>query len=179
MLRHYLHGGGNDLTLNGTDMDRIWDNPGFNEVYEDELARVIRANGEGDIDHKGTFINHNLDPSQGDLFSAFHDIRWKINVKGCTVSEQENWFFEGDVTLSVEDRYGFSDPRMAHRTPFFRQEWLHDRYQFMQEGRFLRLERRGWVHPFNVKGSKTRSMAALVPKTGGAPRVEIAPIDTY
>ena len=140
---------------------------------------MIRSNGEGKFDHKGKFIPHNFDGSQGDLFSAFHDIRWKIDVKGCTKDEIDNWAFEGDVTLSVSDRYGFSDPRMAHRTPFFMQDWLPDRYQNMNEGRFLRLEGRGWVHPYEVKGSKTRSIYAIVPKASGAPLSLVAPSVTY
>jgi RHS repeat-associated protein len=182
LLLHYIHGGGSSLTLSQTDMDIILAHPGFKSAFDAELARVVRSRrlSTGEFEDKGVIANYNFDKSQGDLFSAFHDMRWKIDVKGCIEREWDGYFFAGDVTLSVEDKYGFSDPKNDARTPFLVQGLLPDRYQYMPEGRFRRLEKRGLAVPFDVKGSQTNIVYAKVPYEGGASRVDIVPpINTY
>ena len=42
-------------------------------------------------------------------------------------------------------------PSNGSRMPLASQDWILNRYQFMTEDRFLRLEKRGWVKPFDIK----------------------------
>jgi len=95
---------------------------------------------------------------EGDLFSAYHNIHFKLDLRGCILREKEDVTFKGDVTWHFEDGYGFSNPKNDHRMPFQDRWYLPDRYQFFKEGRFRRLEERKWVHPFKIKGTLTRTL---------------------
>lgn len=57
---------------------------------------------------------------------------------------------------------------MAHRQPFNNFDILPDHIQNIREGRFLRLEKRGWTHPFHISGELKRKVTILVPKGAGA-----------
>ncbi len=146
-------------------MDQIIDNQGFQQrSAEPNLAQIISRHGPGDIDHKDSaWRTHRFfNMPDADLWSAFNDIRFKNDLKGCVSKSGNALTFKGTVTWHFADRWGFSDPTMDGRQPFQFWNWLPDRYQYFQEGRFRRLEIRHWVKPFNISGTRSRKVTIKV-----------------
>ncbi|MCI0556746.1 MAG: hypothetical protein L0287_37885, partial [Anaerolineae bacterium] len=139
MLSNYLRRGG-DLTLTDSEMDQVIANLDFQRFSSGpNLAASIGLNGPGAIDHgDSVWLNHRFyNNRDGDLWSAFNDIRFKNDLMGCiSVSRiSGNLVFRGTVTWHFSDYWGFSDPAMDGRTPFQFWDWLPDRYQYFEEGK--------------------------------------------
>jgi hypothetical protein len=76
----------------------------------------------------------------------------RVNPAGIkTISEKQD---HGNLTVDMSDMWTFGSSRTAYRQPFQFWDWVPDRYQYIREQRFLDLETRGWVKPFNIKGRR-------------------------
>lgn len=156
-LGNYLDGDG-DLTLSESEIMLIINNERFkSDSSNPTIAGLINKNGIGSINKTSSEIAHTFrNNPDGDLWSAFNDLRFKVRLEGCIIEEGEQLVFDGRITWEFSEYWGFSDPNTDNRMPFQFWDWLPDRYQFFEEGRFRRLEEREWTHPFNISGSLTQ-----------------------
>jgi RHS repeat-associated protein len=156
-LARYLNKTGGVMGLDANTHSKLHKNEKFDRIYKDALGEIIVTSFYG---KQGTFSVNlegtnprtvSFSPYDGDLFYAFHNIQLKPRAKGTLCISGTTWTFKGLLGAEVWDNYNFSDPSKGSRKPLASQDWILDRYQFMTEDRFLRLEKRGWVKPFDIK----------------------------
>jgi RHS repeat-associated protein len=191
LFGNYLNRGGN-MTLPDWAIDTIEANNTFKNQKNAVLAAIIRANGAGQISHmdSGFPRNARFGPSEGDLFSAFHDIQFAVGMRGCITGSGSDFRYDGSLLTKYNDWWGFSitdtsgryvggrqpfaaaladfvrsHPRLSR--PFLR--WIN-----MQEYRFVALQNRGWVQAFTVDGRRFEPRVLIV-VSGGTATVTPAP----
>jgi RHS repeat-associated protein len=149
----------------------IINNEGFRTSLKKRAWVIIVRNGPGMIRHQDTnWSSHRFYKTRdGDLWSAFNDIRFKVALDGCIeAGGADGLRFHGNMTVDMSDMWTFGNPGTAHRQPFQFWDWLPNRYQYIREQRFLDLETRGWVKPFNIKGRRHAAYTITVNRSSPA-----------
>nr|MDA3798225.1 hypothetical protein [Kiritimatiellia bacterium] len=151
-------------SLTHSEIMKIMLNEGFRFKLGRTAGVLMQKEGQGNI-KSDIKDEHTFDPDfDGDLWSAFNDLRFKLLLNGCVTLTDEEYRFKGKLTVVYDDTFTFGDPKETDRTPFFRQWYLPDKYQYITEQRFYDLEQRGWVNKFDVTGSRTAFYTIVVNK---------------
>jgi hypothetical protein len=164
-------GNSGEYELTSDEVMTIINNEDFRRSLKNRAWMIIVRNGPGNINHQDVdWSSHRFNHSRdGDLWSAFNDLRFKLKLDGCIESRgADNLRFHGNLTVDMSDMWSFGSSRTAYRQPFQFWDWVPDRYQYIREQRFLDLETRGWVKPFNIKGRRHAAYTITVNRSSPA-----------
>jgi len=180
LLEYYLNGNNSGtMDVTNEDMLSIMVDSTFREATRMEARKAITLNGPGLIQYSTGWMVAHWEPENGDMFSAFHNLRVKTDFAGCIEEREGNLVFDGRIKVEVMDYWGFSRIENGLRQPFDipAPNWLPDRFEKMREYRFYDLEQRGWTKPFKVQGTRERGYMAIV--SPGSNRVIVKRRDPY
>jgi hypothetical protein len=110
LITAYLNKEG-QFTLYEDSIKKIESNKIFKTTKEDIIAGIIEGHGASVIKHedKGFPRRVRFGPDQGDLFSAFYDFHFGVDLDGCITGKQGQYRYKGKLVTRYNDWWGFSN----------------------------------------------------------------------
>jgi len=160
-----------EYELSDDEVMKIITNEGFRKTLGKRAWEIIVDKGPGNVQHQDTVWKEHrfYNNPDGDLWSAFNDIRFNLALDGCIqAAGADKLRFHGNMTVGISDNWTFGNPNTGFRTPFQFWHRLPNRYQFFPEQRFLDLETRKWVKPFKISGRRHAAYTITVNRSSAS-----------